>query len=350
MAKAPPRRRTRSAQGTGRRPAKLVDVARLAGVSPITASRALQKPHLVADETAARVRAAAERLAYVPNGIAGGLSSRKSNMVIAVIPSTFNPVFTDLVESLRLELDRAGYQLFLGLSEYDEAREDKLITTVIRRRPDAIVLTGVVHSPDVRWRLAGANIPVVETWDLTPTPIDMLVGFSNEQAGRAAADYLLARGRRRLAMVIAHDQRSQLRRAGYVAATVDHGLRPVAEIGVRAPTTLGTGREAFARLLDQGIPFDALFCTSDQLAMGAMHEARARGISVPAEVAVIGFGDLAGSAHTSPSLTTVASDGARIGREAARMLLQRLAGDPPPHHPEDRILDVGFQVIGRESA
>src|SRR5512138_3022625 len=171
MAKLRQLRRTRPRQRAGRGPAKLADVARLAGVSPITASRALQKPELVADDTAARVRAAAEALAYVPNGIAGGLSSRKSNMVIAVIPTTFNPGFTDLIESLRIELDRAGYQLFLGLTEYDPAREEKLITTVIRRRPDAIVLTGVVHSPVVRWRLTGAKIPIVETWDLSPTPL-----------------------------------------------------------------------------------------------------------------------------------------------------------------------------------
>ncbi len=349
MAKPRPARRTRSRQRTDRGPAKLADVAKLAGVSPITASRALQKPHLVADDTAAKVRAAAEALAYVPNAIAGGLSSQKSNMVIAVIPSTLNPGFTDLVESLRLELDRAGYQLFLGLTEYDADREERLITTVIRRRPDAIVLTGVVHSPAVRWRLAGAKIPVVETWDLSPTPLDMLVGFSNEQVGRAAAEYFIGRGRRRLAGVFADDQRSLVRRGGYMAALRERGLELATELRVHAPTQLGTGREAFASLCDRGVPFDALFCSSDQLAMGALYEAQHRRIPVPADVAVMGFGNLAGAAYTTPSLTTVAVDGARMGREAARMIVDRLDGDGPSS-PEARIVDVGLQVIARESA
>ena len=132
-----------------RRAPTLADVARIAGVSKMTASRALSRQELVAPDTAAQVRAAADLLAYVPNGVAGGLSSQTSRVIIAVIPSTLNPVFADLVETLRIELGRAGYQLFLGLSEYDAAHEDELITTIIGRRPAAIILTGVVHGARV---------------------------------------------------------------------------------------------------------------------------------------------------------------------------------------------------------
>jgi LacI family transcriptional regulator, gluconate utilization system Gnt-I transcriptional repressor len=110
----------------------------------------------------------------------------------------------------------------------------------------------VVHSPEVRWLLTGARIPVVETWDLTPTPIDMLMGFSNEAIGRAAADYLVGKGRRRLALVVADDQGAQLRRAGFAAAARERGAAVVAEVVLRAPATLGMGREALGRLLGQG--------------------------------------------------------------------------------------------------
>lgn len=352
MAPLKQRRSPAGSERATRRGPTLSDVAKIAGVSKMTASRALSQQHLVAPETAARVRAAADSLAYVPNRIAGGLASQRSHVVIAVIPSTLNPVFADLVETLRIELGRAGYHLFLGLTEYDPAREAELITTVISRRPDAIVLTGVVHSPEVRWRLTGAQIPVVETWDLTPTPIDMLVGFSNERIGAAAADYLIDRGRRRLALIVADDQRAQLRRAGFVTAAAERGATLVAESPVRAPTTLGMGREALGRLLDAGHEFDALFCTSDQLAMGALYEASARKIPVPERIAVMGFGDVAASAHAQPALTTVAVDGKRVGREAARMLVERLEGPrPQPGGPaEGRIVDVGFRVIARESA
>jgi len=315
----------------------------------MTASRAINQPEVVAPDTAARVRAAAERLAYVPNRVAGGLSSRKSHVVIGVIPSTLNPVFTDMVEALRAELLRSGYELFLGLSDYATRREDELLDAVIGRRPDGIVLTGVVHSPELRWRLERAHIPVVETWDLTPSPIDMLVGFSNEKVGRVAAEHLVGAGRRRLALVMANDPRAQARRQGFAAALRERGLEAAGEVVVRAPTTLGMARDALPRLLAADAAIDAIFCSSDQLAMGVLYEASARAMSVPERLAVVGFGNLSASAFTYPSLTTVAVDGQRVGREAARMLLDRFEGKPGETSSRPRVVDVGSHVIVRES-
>jgi LacI family gluconate utilization system Gnt-I transcriptional repressor len=336
--------RARRPGGRAGRAATLGDVARIARVSTMTASRALHQPHLVAAETAARVREAAAALAYVPNRLAGGLSSRRTHVVIAVVPSTLNPGFAELVHALREELLASGYQLFLGLSDYAERREQDLIDAVVGRRPDGIVLTGVVHSPDLRRRLARGHIPVVETWDLTARPIDMLVGFSNEDVGRAAAEHLLDRGRRRLALAVADDQRAQARRAGFLAALRRRRLAPAGEVTVRAPSNVGDGREALARLLETAPDVDAVFCSSDHLAMGVLFEATARRLAIPGRLAIMGFGNVPMSAHTVPALTTVAVDGARIGREAARLLLQRFeapeAGPPRP-------LDVGFRIVSR---
>lgn len=332
------------------RAATLREVAALAGVSTMTASRALGKAKLVAADTAARVRAAAERLAYVPNRIAGGLSSRRSRVVIAVIPSTNNPVFTDMIEALRADLADAGYELFLGLSNHHASRrEDDLLDVVIGRRPDAIVLMGVVHSPEVRWRLERAHIPIVETWDFTPTPIDMLVGFSNEQAGRAAAEHLLARKRSRPALVVADNQRARLRYQGFRALLAERGVELAGEAVVRAPTTVGAARDAMCRLLGMAPGIDAVFCTSDTAAMGVLYEASARGLRVPDQLAVVGFGNASASAHTHPSLTTVAVDATRIGRETARLLLERLErGTPRTRTPQ--AIDVGSYLIVRASS
>ncbi len=345
-----PRRRPAAVnRPQGERVATLREVARLAGVSPMTASRALAKPELVAPETAARVRAAAERLAYVSNRVAGGLSSRKSHVVMAVIPSTLNPVFTDMVEGLRADLLRAGYELFLGLSDYATRREDELLDTVVGRRPDAIVLTGVVHSPELRWKLKRAHIPIVETWDLSPTPIDMLVGFSNEQVGRAAAEHLLGRKRKKLAILMADDQRSQLRREGFKSALAERGVALAGEVIIRAPSTVGAAREAVSRLLGMHPGIDGVFCSSDQIAMGVLFEAGGRGLRIPEELAVVGFGNLGASAHTNPSLTTVAVDAARIGREAARLIVERLEGTVPRARTRT-IIDVGSHVLERASS
>lgn len=332
------------------RAATLREVATLAGVSPMTASRALGKQKLVAADTAARVRAAAERLAYVPNRVAGGLSSQRSRVVIAVIPSTINPVFSDMIEALRADMLHAGYELFLGLSNYYATRrEDDLLDVVIGRRPDAIVLTGVVHSPEVRWRLERAHIPIVETWDFTPTPIDMLVGFSNEQAGRAAAEYLLSRKRSRLALVVADDQRARLRQQGFKALLAERGVALAGEAVIGAPTTVGTARDGMSKLLGVAPGIDAVFCTSDVAAMGVLYEASARGLRVPDQLAVVGFGNSNASAFTHPSLTTVAVDATRIGRETARLLLERLEGGTPRTRTPQAI-DVGSYLIVRASS
>src|ERR1700682_2340697 len=174
----------------------LTDVARLAGVSPITVSRALNTPEQLTADTLARVQEAVARTGYVPNRVAGGLASSRSRLVAALVPTVASPVFLETVQAGTDTLAQAGYQVMLGQSGYGETREDALLDAIIGRRPDGVILTGVMHSPEGRRRLAAAGIPVVETWDLTPTPIDMLVGFSHEKVGVAVAEYLHFRGSR----------------------------------------------------------------------------------------------------------------------------------------------------------
>lgn len=324
----------------------LADVARLAGVSPITVSRALNTPGQLTAETLERVREAVARTGYVPNRLAGGLASSRSRLIAALVPTIASPVFLETVQSLTEELDAAGYQLMLGQSSYDIEREDALLDALIGRRPDGIVITGIMHSPHARRRLAAAGIPIVETWDLTPTPIDMLVGFSHGKVGAAVADYLHYRGARHPAMVSADDTRAGLRRQGFEEAAAKHGLAPVPAELVPTPTTMGAGRRAFARLLEKHPEADAVFCSSDMLALGVLIEAQVRGIPVPGRVRVFGFGDhnLAADAH--PALSTVRIDGTAIGRQAARFIIDRAAGRPIPQ----RVVDLGFKLVARASA
>ncbi|MBQ1767427.1 MAG: LacI family DNA-binding transcriptional regulator, partial [Aquincola sp.] len=166
---SPKRSRRRSGAVT------LHDVARLAEVAPITASRALNTPDRVSPEVLQRVTDAVRRTGYVPNLLAGGLASTRSRLVAAVVPTIAGPVFLQTIQSLTAALEAHGYQLMLGQTGYVDSREDALLEAIIGRRPDGIVLTGIMHSAHGRQRLLAAGIPVVETWDLTPTPIDMLV-------------------------------------------------------------------------------------------------------------------------------------------------------------------------------
>ena len=204
-----PRRRSRRGSGA----VTLHDVAKLAGVAPITASRALNTPGAgVAPRCCSKVTDAVARTGYVPNLLAGGLASARSRLVAAVVPTISGPVFLETVQALTEALAERGYQLMLGQSGYVGSREDALLDAIIGRRPDGIVLTGIMHSAEGRQRLLAAGIPVVETWDLTPTPHRHAGGLL-ACGGRAARwpSSCTRKGRRRLAMVAGDDERAQRR-------------------------------------------------------------------------------------------------------------------------------------------
>ena len=311
----------------------------------MTVSRAVNTPDKVPAATLAKVQAAVAKTGYVPNLLAGGLRSNKSRLVAALIPTLAGPVFTETVQALTAALNQHGYQLMLGQSGYDQSHEDDLLGAIIGRRPDGIVLTGVMHSADTRRRLMAAGIPVVETWDLTPTPIDMLVGFSHEAVAQAVCQHLHGAGRRRLAVIGADDERSLRRSRAFVAAAAKLGLAPPPVHPVAAPTTLGDGRLGLRTLLAAWPDLDAVFCSSDLMALGVLTEAQALGIAIPGKLAVIGFGDLAFACDLHPALTTVRIDGTRIGQEAARCIIERAEG----RSVTERVIDIGFTIVERAS-
>ncbi len=337
----------RSRRGSGA--ITLRDVAKLAGVAPITASRAINTPAQVSADVRRKVDEAVARTGYVPNRMAGGLASARSRLIAAVVPSTVVSVFNETIEALNATLFDAGYQLMLGQSSYSPEREEQLLEAIIGRRPDGIFLTGILPPGKGRTRLLASGIPVVETWDLTPTPIDMLIGFSHAAIGDAVARFLLGKGHRRLALVRAEDDRAGRRAQAFQAAVAQAGAAPVIDINVGAVRTLRSGRDAMGRLLDQAAAsggVDAVFCSSDLLALGVMTEARARGLAVPGDIAIVGFGDVPFVSDMVPALTTVRINGAEIGERAARCLMARAEGQTV----EPRTVDVGFSIIERDSA
>jgi LacI family gluconate utilization system Gnt-I transcriptional repressor len=292
----------------------LSDVASLAGVSAITVSRALNTPAAVSPETLERVRSAISRSGYVPNLVAGGLASNRSRLVAALVPTIAGPVFLETIQALTDALAEAGCQLILGQSGYSGAREDALIDAIVGRRPDGIVLTGIMHSSEGRRRLLASGIPIVETWDITPTPIDMIVGFFTGESWGRSGRLPLPQGlpktrtdhRRRPARhVAAHRLRAALRGAGRAA---------IPACMVPAPSSLANGRSGFAQLWAGHGQTDVVFCGSDVIAQGVITEVQAMGMTVPGDVAVMGFGDMPFAAHTHPALSTVRIDGTSIGR------------------------------------
>ncbi|HEX8406549.1 MAG TPA: LacI family DNA-binding transcriptional regulator [Duganella sp.] len=329
--------------------ATLIDVAKVAGVSPITVSRALNQPHLVRPNTVAKVQEAVQQTGYVKNMMAGALASNRSKLISLVLPTIATPIFADMVEAASDRLTQAGYQVLLGLSRYEAWREEVLVETILSRRPDGVMLTGTLHTDNTRRRLQLARIPVVEAWDMSPSPIDMVVGFSHESVGQAVARHLIERGYRRIAVLSADDPRAERRNQGLQAELARQGVAVAAVQTMPPPTTMQLGREGLTRLLALAPDIDAVYCSSDTLAHGLMTEAMSRGLKMPEQLAVIGFGDLSFAAHTFPPLSSIRVDGRNIGLVAAQAILDRIDGAGGEQALAARVFDTGFELIQRGS-
>jgi LacI family gluconate utilization system Gnt-I transcriptional repressor len=328
--------------------ATMTEVAAAAAVSPSTVSLYLRKPAAVSGELGRRIQHVIDRTGYVPNLAAGGLAAARTRVVGVIVPSMINAFFAGTIETLEAALGRSGHQLLLGNSHYSVEREEALVRAFLAWSPAAMVLTGVKHTRNTARLLVGADIPVVEMWELAEAPLDVVVGFSHHEVGRAMARHLYARGCRAVAFVGARmkeDRRAHARRNGYEAVVRETGRHEAIVVDVPEPAQAAVGARALAAALAAHPEIDGVCCSNDTLALGALAECKRRGIAVPRELAVIGFGDLDFAGQSIPALTTVRPPREDIGRVCAELLAVRLAGGEPPQ----RVHDLGFELVARES-
>lgn len=306
------------------------DVAHAAGVSVMTVSRAFKQDASVGEATRKKIRETADTLGYVFDTTAANLRTQRSDYVAVTIPSLNNANFAATVVALTNKLSAEGYQVLLGHTNYDIDREEALITQFLRRRPEAIVVTGGHHTDKTRQVLAGAGVPVIETWDIPQEPIGHVVGFSNEATMQLLVDHLVGQGRRRITFMggdSESDTRGQDRRAGFQAAMISHGLGSDRVVGSGAPQKpMQKGAHAMGQLLELFPDTDAVICVSDLVGFGALSECQRRGISVPGQIAIAGFGAYDISQVCVPTLTTIDPKPTEIGEATAALVLELLGG------------------------
>lgn len=335
---------TRIGSRTTGRPT-LSEVARLSGVSPITASRALRGVSTVAPELVRKVQEAATALGYVANPAARALASAQSQSVVVLIPSLSNQLFIDTLEAIHAVMRPRGLEVLIGNFHYDVAEEENLIRNYLAYQPRGILLTGFDRTEQSRRMLAASQVPCVHMMELADE--GPCVGFSQEQAGVVAAHHLLQRGRRRLAYVAAQlDPRVMQRAEGFRRALREAGVYdPSLEVMRPQPSSIALGGEMFRQLLLEHPDVDGIFFCNDDLGHGAVYEAQRLGIRVPEQVAMVGFNDLPASAQLVPRLTSIRTPRAAIGKAAALMLLERLDGKTGGAQTRD----LGFELVVRES-
>jgi LacI family gluconate utilization system Gnt-I transcriptional repressor len=326
----------------------LDDVASFAGVSPITVSRVLRKPDAVSEPLRQRVNAAVRELGYVPNIAASRLASARTHAIGVIVPTLYNVIFAEYLQALHEMLVAAGFQVVVVNSRYSEIEEENAIKALLGQRVEAIIIAGIHHTAHARHLLAHANLPVVETFELSQDPIDINIGMSQESAGRAATQHLIQRGFQRIAFLSGNlDHRSQARLDGYHLAMHEAGFEGL-ELVTQKPrhSSIALGSALCVEMLKRGKMPEAIFCTDDNLALGAMQECRKRGIGIPSDVSVIGFHDLEFAACASPSLSSIASRRYETGRLAAEKVLAAI--DASTRQRAEQI-DLGFEVKARES-
>lgn len=325
----------------------LSDVAARAGVSAVTASRVLRKPEMVSPELRDRVTAAVRQLAYVPNQLASALASSRTGRIGVIVPSLTNSVFNDYLQAFHDVFIPADIEVLVINSQYMPGREEKAILTMLGQFPEAIFLAGIGQTPHARRSLKQAGIPVVQTMEMAPTPIDINIGLSQRDAGYAATRHLLDLGHRHIGQISAPlDSRSLTRIDGYNQALSEFGADPKV-VAVDQPSSVSSGGPLFSELLGRWPSITAVFCGNDNLALGALFECQRRGIRVPEDMSIIGFNDLEISACSHPSLSSIATPRYEIARLAGEMILDIIRGNGK--WPAQRKIDLGFRLVARES-
>jgi LacI family gluconate utilization system Gnt-I transcriptional repressor len=318
----------------------LADVARRAGVGESTASRVLRNHGSVSAGTREKILKAAADLHYVPNRIAGTLASMTSKLVGILIPSVANTVVPEVLAGANSVLENAGFQPVIGVSNYDPAREEALIESILSWRPSGLLVAGLEHTDRAKSMLKGCGVRVVELLDIDGKGIDIVVGSSHRAAGRASAEHLISRGYRRIGYIghdIDADLRAGKRLAGFREAMAEHGLEILDhEFSPGRGSSVEGGRIGIARLLERRRGLEAIYFSNDDLAIGGYFHCVENKIAIPGDLALFGYNGLDIARLTPQPLSTIRSPRIAMGRTGAEALL---SGGPM------RVMDMGFELV-----
>jgi LacI family transcriptional regulator len=331
------KKRTRTRISTGLATVTLDDVAAAADVSAATVSRAINRPDLVKPAVRVRVEAAIAKLGYVPNGAARALVSKRTKALGAVVPTLNNTIFSDTINAFQHRLDELGYVMFLTSAEYDSERELRRAKTLVERGIDGLMLVGYRHDSALYSFLRERKIPFVNTWAAQADSPYPAIGYNGKLGGEMVINYLLSLGHRSFGIVMgdpAKNDRMEARMIGIRAALDRAGIELRPEQIVFSNYSVDAGRHGCAELFARGLKPTAIIGGNDILGLGILFECQHRGINVPGEISIMGFGDANIAAHVLPPMSTVRTPSAEMGLRAAEYLVAVAEGHeavlPPP--------------------
>lgn len=310
--------------------ANLEDIARASGVSKMTVSRVLRGGSGFSPETRDRVMKMAEQLGYVPNRLAAAFGADHASTLVGMcVPRLTSGLFGHVLDGVDRALTRLGYQLMIGANNHAEDEEEAWVRQVVSWRPAGLILSGSKHSAGTVDLLRRAGLPVVEIWDLTTSPIDMSVGFSHADCGAEMGQFLIRRGRRRAGYVGAlarSDVMGADRLAGFESALARSGHPLLDKEVLHDAPGFYAGYYGLETLLSRKKSLDVVYFHNDEMAIGGLAYAQARGLSVPDDIGIAGWGGMEAASILPRRLTTTVVPTTAIGKTAAEALVARISG------------------------
>lgn len=318
----------------------LQDVADRVGITKMTVSRYLRNPDQVSVALQSRIADALDELGYIPNRAPDILSNATSRAIGVLLPSLTNQVFADVLRGIEAVTDAAGYQTMLGHFGYSAEKEEFQMRSLLGWNIDGLILTERLHTPASLRMIDTAGIPVLEMMDCVSPCLDMAVGFDNVAAARQMTQAILRKGYRQTVYLGARlDERTLLKQQGYEQAMREAGLTP-RSVMMEEASSFSMGGMLLIEAQKRYPGTDSLFCTNDDLAVGAMFECQRQGLRVPQDMAIAGFHGHDITQVVTPTLATVLTPREQMGRKSAELLLARIRGE----QSGVKQIDVGFTI------
>lgn len=325
------------------------DIARKAGVSHATVSRALRDSPAVSPTTIDHIKQVAVDMGYVPNYAARGLKTKRSNVLGVIIRRFDDPFFSRVLDGIEDVLQAEGYSLFLAASGHNPVKDEEIIASMAERRVDGVILCSKRIDDKQREKLRSIGISTVLINEQSVEDAAFSVGHDDVLGGTEITNHLLELGHRRIAFVANSNAglTSQRRQLGYQAALTAAGIivQPEYVISIEGGQPK-EGAAAVQKLIALEEMPTAIVCFNDLVAVGAIHSIIESGLSVPHDVSVTGFDDIALAEYVTPALTTFRQPKYEIGRRSAEMMLSLLNSKEPP---TDKAVQLRGELIVRKS-
>ena len=279
--------------------------------------------------------------------MAGGLKSGKSGFIIAIIPTLRDSIFTDYIRAIKEQLRKNGYQLLIGVTDYNLDREEEIVVKFLSYKPEGLIIVGTQHTSYTNSILLASKLPIVETWNITDKPLDLLVGFSNFSAGYQITDYLLTLKYKKIAFATPDknhmkvENRSKRRLSGYLSRIKEAQINPILFYYSEPIDHKKCGSEILKQYKKEKSAIDCIICGSEDSGIALLSTVLFNKIKVPKKIGIAAVGNAEITSLIHPQLTTIDFKAYEIGQIAAENLVARINN----REIKRRIFDVGIELI-----